>query len=290
MNRYFELVFYFFIYSAVGWLIESIYCSVAAKKWINRGFLKGPICPIYGTGAIVMMVFIAPYSNYTDKWYLNTLIIFGLGMVLCDIVEFITSVVMEKLFNARWWDYSGKKFNIQGRICLLHTIYWGLFSVGFVQLIHPVIYKFLSGLISPSLRNNLLLVFVTIFIIDLINTVRNALKFRKFSVKLQRYSEKISKGAELFFSTVGNKMDAIQYRSTKTAKDFSKEVKEQLLELKTQFKSFQMPGKDRITKPTRQIFRSFPYLEKGLKKQLKLLEDLIYQIESIFTDNDDEMF
>jgi uncharacterized membrane protein len=77
MNRYFELVFYFFIYSAVGWLIESIYCSVAAKKWINRGFLKGPICPIYGTGAIVMMVFIAPYSNYTDKWYLNTLIIFG---------------------------------------------------------------------------------------------------------------------------------------------------------------------------------------------------------------------
>ena len=85
-------------------------------------------------------------------------------------------------------------------------------------------------------------------------------------------------------------MDAIQYRSTKTAKDFSKEVKEQLLELKTQFKSFQMPGKDRITKPTRQIFRSFPYLEKGLKKQLKLLEDLIYQIESIFTDNDDEMF
>ncbi len=290
MNLFLEYIFYFFIYSAAGWLIESIYCSIAAKKWINRGFLKGPICPIYGTGAIVMMVFISPYSSYSDKWYLNSLIIFGLGMVLCDIVEFITSVVMEKLFNARWWDYSGKKFNIQGRICLLHTIYWGLFSVGFVQLIHPVVYRFLSALISSSLRNNLLLVFITVFIIDLINTVRNALKFRKFSIKLQLYSEKISKGAELFFSTVGNKMDAISYLGTKTAKDFSNEVKEQLSELKTQFKSFQKPGKDALTKPTRQIFRSFPYLEKGLKKQLKLLEDLIYQVESIFTDNDDEMF
>lgn len=290
MNTVFQYVFYFFMYSAIGWFVESIYCSVGNKKWINRGFLKGPICPIYGTGAVVMMICIEPFSGYSEKWYVNSLIVFALGMVLCDIVEFITSVVMEKLFNARWWDYSGKRFNIQGRICLTHTIYWGLSSVIFVQLAHPHIHNLISSFITDKIRNDILLVVFTIFIIDLVITVRNALKFRAFSTKLQLYSEKLSKGAEVFFSTVGNKMDAIQYFGSKTAKDFSKEIKEQLIEFKSQFKKFQVPGKGKITKPTRHLFRSYPYLEKGVKKQLKLLEELIYEIENIFTDNDEEMF
>ena len=290
MNTVFQYVFYFFMYSAVGWFVESIYCSIGNKRWINRGFLKGPICPIYGTGAVVMMICIEPFSGYSEKWYINSLIVFALGMVLCDIVEFITSVVMEKLFNARWWDYSGKRFNIQGRICLTHTIYWGLSSVIFVQLAHPHIHNLLSGFITDKIRNDILLVVFTIFIIDLVITVRNALKFRAFSTKLQLYSEKLSKGAEVFFSTVGNKMDAIQYFGTKTAKDFSKEIKEQLTEFKSQFKKFQVPGKGKFTKSTRHLFRSYPYLEKGVKKQLKLLEELIYEIENIFTDNDEEMF
>ncbi len=290
MNTFLEYVFYFFLYSAMGWFVESIYCSVAAKKWINRGFLKGPICPIYGTGAVVMMIFIVPFSHYTDKWYWNTLIVFGMGMVLCDIVEFITSYIMEKLFNARWWDYSGKKFNIQGRICLMHTLYWGLASVIFVQVAHSHIYALLNKLISVPQRNNILLVILTIFVIDLINTVRNALKFRDFSVKLQKYSDKIAKGAEVFFSTVGNKMDAIQYRSTKAAKDFSKEIKDQLIDFNSQFKKFQVPGKAKFLKPTRHLFRSYPNLEKGIKNQIKLLEELIDEIENIFTDDDEEMF
>lgn len=290
MNTLLEYIFYFFLYSAIGWFVESIYCSVAAKKWINRGFLKGPICPIYGTGAVVMMFFIVPFSHYTDKWYWNTLLVFALGMVLCDIVEFITSYIMEKLFNARWWDYSGKKFNIQGRICLMHTFYWGLASVVFVQIAHSYIYELLNRLISVPLRNNMLLVILTVFVIDLINTVRNALKFRDFSVKLQKYSDKIAKGAEIFFSTVGNKVDAIQYRGTKAAKDFQKDIKDQLTDFKSQFKKFQVPEKVKFLKPTRHLFRSYPSLEKGIKNQIKLLEDLIDEIENIFTDDDEEMF
>lgn len=290
MNTFLNYVFYFFLYSGIGWFFESIYCSVGEKKWVNRGFLRGPMCPIYGTGAVVMMVLLSPLADYTDKWYLNTLIVFVLGMVLCDIVEFITSVIMEKLFNARWWDYSGKKFNIQGRICLSHTIYWGIASVLFVQLAHPFISGILEDLITPAIKNNILLVVFTIFIIDLVNTVRNALKFRAFSIKLQQYSDKISKGAEHFFSTVGNKVEAIQFRGSKATKDFSKEVKEQFIELKSQFKKFQLPEKVRITRPNRKLFQSFPNLEKDIKKQFKLLEELIYEVENIFTDSDEEMF
>lgn len=125
-------VLYFFFYSAVGWLGESIYCSVGARKWVNRGFLKGPMCPIYGTGALAMAITLTPVKNldirvpmFGHNVLITPLLVFIAGMVVCDIVEFITSVLMEKLFHARWWDYSNKKFNIQGRICLGHTFYWG---------------------------------------------------------------------------------------------------------------------------------------------------------------------
>ena len=126
-------VLYFFFYSAVGWLGESIYCSVGARKWVNRGFLKGPMCPIYGTGALAMAITLTPVKNldirvpmFGHDVLITPLLVFIAGMVVCDIVEFITSVLMEKLFHARWWDYSNKKFNIQGRICLGHTFYWGI--------------------------------------------------------------------------------------------------------------------------------------------------------------------
>ena len=116
-------VLYFFFYSAVGWLGESIYCSVGARKWVNRGFLKGPMCPIYGTGALAMAITLTPVKNldirvpmFGHDVLITPLLVFIAGMVVCDIVEFITSVLMEKLFHARWWDYSNKKFNIQGRI------------------------------------------------------------------------------------------------------------------------------------------------------------------------------
>ena len=92
MNTIFQYVFYFFMYSAIGWFVESIYCSIGNKRWINRGFLKGPICPIYGTGAVVMMICIEPFSGYSEKWYINSLIVFALGMVLCDIVELLRAL------------------------------------------------------------------------------------------------------------------------------------------------------------------------------------------------------
>lgn len=122
-------VLYFFFYSAVGWLGESIYCSVGARKWVNRGFLKGPMCPIYGTGALAMAITLTPVKNldirvpmFGHDVLITPLLVFIAGMVVCDIVEFITSVLMEKLFHARWWDYSNKKFNIQGHLPRAHVL------------------------------------------------------------------------------------------------------------------------------------------------------------------------
>ena len=194
-------ILYFFFYSSLGWLIESIYCSAAAKRWINRGFLTGPLCPIYGTGALVMAVILGPLkaldlylpmAGFSLK--ITPVLVVLAGMVLCDIVEFITSLLMEKLFHARWWDYSDKPYNIQGRICLGHTMYWGIAAIGFLYLVHPIVeglFRFL-----PQRAVSLLLVAVlAIFALDLVNAVRAALdvkdlmdKMRGFTKKLRGYS------------------------------------------------------------------------------------------------------
>ena len=100
MINFFRYVLLFFFYSTAGWCVESLYCSIGEKRLINRGFLTGPMCPIYGVGALVMTVFL--YNPYKDK----PLMVFLLGMIMCDIVEYFTSWIMETLFQARWWDYT----------------------------------------------------------------------------------------------------------------------------------------------------------------------------------------
>ena len=156
MKTVIDYVLYFFFYSALGWLVESIYCSVGEKKWINRGFLTGPICPIYGTGAVVLSVCLTPFK---DKWYL----VFIIGLILADIVEFITSVIMEKLFHARWWDYSDRFLNIQGRICFRHSIYWGIASLAFTYLVHPFFLNNIFVHLPDKYKTPLLTVILVIF-------------------------------------------------------------------------------------------------------------------------------
>ena len=290
MNNVVNYIFYFFFYSAVGWLCESIYCSVRPKKWINRGFLKGPVCPIYGTGALVMLIFLLPLTKLTDKLYFSIPLVFVVGMVLCDIVEFITSVIMEKLFHARWWDYSGKKFNIQGRICLTHTIYWGLASVIFIFLGHKYIGQFILELMPKPVRDTVVIAILAVFAIDLLNTVRSALDFRKFSLKLQSLSDSVAAYAEVAFSAVGSKVDSLQEKGVAAAKVLSADAKTQLEDMKKQFTTLRSPGKFRIITPRRYILRSFPYLERGVKNQLKLLEEIIDEIENKFTDDNEEKF
>ena len=191
-------VLYFFFYSAVGWLGESIYCSVGARKWVNRGFLKGPMCPIYGTGALAMAITLTPVKNldirvpmFGHDVLITPLLVFIAGMVVCDIVEFITSVLMEKLFHARWWDYSNKKFNIQGRICLGHTFYWGIASILFLYLVHPIVVQCFSQLLDSAA----IIIFacvLAIFLVDLVFAVYRALDVRKVMDKIKgllRYAE-----------------------------------------------------------------------------------------------------
>ena len=273
-----DYIFYFFFYSFIGWFFESCYCSLRPKKWINRGFLRGPICPIYGTGGLVMMVCLLPLRHITENLYLNELLIFVAGAVLCDIVEFMTSYIMEKLFNARWWDYSNKKFNIQGRICLTHTFYWGTCSCLFVFILEPIMNLYIVGQVSESSRNILTYIFLTVFAFDLLDTVIHALGIRSISSTFMKLSEEISEFAIQVYSTVGGK-------SEDESEAIKKELNEKFDELRSKYDKFKNDIKNIKGKSKKRLFKAFPFLKDGMAKQDKLLEDLFADLKEKITGN-----
>ncbi len=120
----------FLIYSIIGWMMEVTLCSFQAKKIVNRGFLIGPYCPIYGVSAILIIFFL-------DKYRTDILALFVMATLVCSIMEYITSYLMEKIFHTRWWDYSHMKFNINGRICLTNSIIFGALGVLLTHFINP---------------------------------------------------------------------------------------------------------------------------------------------------------
>ena len=138
------LFLWFMIYSVVGWIYESILCSVAQKKFINRGFLNGPYCPIYGSGAVLVILVLGKLTN--------PFLLFFAGALLTCSLEYLTSFVMEKLFHARWWDYSKRKFNINGRVCLLGAVVFGAFSVILIKLVHPFVSDVTNSLPRAALH------------------------------------------------------------------------------------------------------------------------------------------
>jgi len=134
----------FIFYSFLGWVWETTYCSITAKHFINRGFLNGPIIPIYGFGAVLVMLIVSVFGSLVLPTptiafsLINILMVFFGGMLLATILEYIVSVILESLFHLKLWDYSKNKFNIKGRVCLKSSLFFGLLSVIFIMIIEPL--------------------------------------------------------------------------------------------------------------------------------------------------------
>ena len=183
------------IYSIIGWIYESTICSIGQRKLINRGFLNGPYCPIYGTGAVLVLLVLGRLKN--------PVVLFFAGAVLTCSLEYLTSWLMEKLFHARWWDYSKRKFNIGGRVCLIGAVVFGAFSVVLILVLHPAIKSLTDRLTDTALNVICAILFVGI-VSDLIVTVKGLLGthavFAEYAVLLQQkrreLSEKLRLGAE----------------------------------------------------------------------------------------------
>ncbi|WP_169275233.1 putative ABC transporter permease [Bifidobacterium moraviense] len=131
-------------YSFVGWVYESIVVSIQERRPVNRGFLNGPICPIYGVGAVGAAVILEPLRN--------PVLLFLVGALCATVLEYLTSWAMEKLFDARWWDYSQYRFNINGRVCLLGAVIFGTFSVVIVHWVQPLVWRLTVAVPLPAVH------------------------------------------------------------------------------------------------------------------------------------------
>ena len=165
------LFIYFFLYAIIGWMCEVVYCSIPEKKFINRGFLNGPYCPIYGVGALIIITFLMPYVS-------DPILVFFIGIILTSALEYITSWGMEKLFHAKWWDYSDHKFNINGRVCLLNSFLFGLLCVVLMYVVHPIVRDLVNSF-STFWIQVIATAAAVFFLSDLIESTRETVSFNK---------------------------------------------------------------------------------------------------------------
>lgn len=170
-----EIIIYFITYSFLGWVMESIFRSISEKKIINTGFLKGPFCPIYGVGAIIMLLFLKKFAD-------NLAVLFIVSVVVLTIWEYLVGVLLEKLFHTKYWDYSKNKFNFQGRICLMNSIFWGILGVVFVKYIHPAI----ENLIEKIDVRILIFVYSILGIVILVDMITSIVKVKNIKVTLEK--------------------------------------------------------------------------------------------------------
>ncbi|MGN0974941.1 MAG: putative ABC transporter permease [Gemmiger sp.] len=172
-----QYIFFFFLYSMLGWISEVIFAALDTGKLVNRGFLNGPLCPIYGSGMVAILFLIG-------RWADNVLVVFFGGMLITTLVELIGGIILYRAFHTRWWDYSDQPFNLGGYICLKFSLMWGLGSILLVMVFHPLIEKpVLSIPETPLVVIDLVL--LALFAVDLGLSIAAAIGLNKRMTQIE---------------------------------------------------------------------------------------------------------
>lgn len=278
LDNIINYVFMFFFFSAVGWAIESTYRSLGEKKIINSGFLYGPMCPIYGTGCLVFELILVPLSQPIEKRLIPVLL---LGMLLADVVEYGTSYIMEKLFNARWWDYSNNFLNLHGRICFRHTCYWAIFAFAYVYVIAPV-YQYALSFIPQNVRTIAVLVILAVLTVDLTLTVKAVADINKLMKKLNTLKVTVTDKAALIKDTAENKYEELISNADKLSA-LRQDLSEQYSEIISGFK--ELSSKNRIADRLLHISGTIQKAANGIVKDM---ENTWNDIKSFFSDTENK--
>lgn len=196
--------FSFIIYSFLGYLCEVIYVSVSKRALSDRGFLYGPVCPIYGYGAIIILISLR-YFYENNMWYL----VFILGVIITSIVEYFTSYLLEKLFNIRLWDYSTYKYNINGRVCLKNSFLFGVMALIVFYVTQPIIDNILLNIQYGYLEKTLFWCLLVVYIIDTIVSIVNHINLSKIIYSIDSFinniNDKIEEGKDSLLEYFSNK-------------------------------------------------------------------------------------
>lgn len=198
MSIYFILL-YFFVYGFLGWCTEVGFAAFKTHHFVNRGFLNGPICPIYGVGVTAVITVLTPYKS-------DIIVLYILSVVLVTVLEGVTGWAMDKIFHNKWWDYSDMPLNIGGYVCLLFSIVWGFACLFIIYFIQPLVHDLLAFI--PTIVGIILIIILGITLIaDLYVTASTIFKFNrrlaameKIAAEMHEISEQI--GQEIFEKTI----------------------------------------------------------------------------------------
>ena len=197
-----QWLFFFYFYCFFGWIFESTYVSIKSRHFVNRGFMRGPFLPIYGSGAIMMLVVSMPFQDKLILTYLA-------GCVGATLLELVTGMTMEALFKVRYWDYSNQKFNYKGHICLSSTIAWGFLTIFMTQFLHKVVEKLVLSI--PYNILTILTVVLSVYIVaDFTLSFKAAMDLRDVLIGLDKARaemEKIQKRLDVLIAVANDERE-----------------------------------------------------------------------------------
>ena len=224
LQHYFML---FIFYSICGWIIEMLWCFVIQKRFTDRGFLIGPYCPIYGVCSILVITLLQKYSK-------DFLAAFILSALICSIIEYVTSFLMEKLFKARWWDYSNKKLNINGRVCLKNSVLFGVLGMLLICIINPHIEVLFNKFYGNIIYNLISIILACVFITDNIVSLNIISKLKDITYEARKdnteditsYVKKVLHSKGILTRRLVNAFPALKIKVKTKAEEFIQGVRE----------------------------------------------------------------
>ena len=267
--RIYEGLLYFFIYGILGWCAEVAFAAVKERRFVNRGFLNGPICPIYGVGVVMVVVFLEPFE---DQW----LLLYLASAVLVTLIEGMTGYVLDKLFHHKWWDYSELPLNIGGYVCLLFSVVWGVACVVIVKAVHPlvgdlcVLIPLGAGILILSVLSAALAADLTVTVGGILRWNRQLDAMEKIAADLRELSGKMG---ENIYENVMDTMElrekvdaAVEEKRQQLAeqRQLLAETKEQAAELRRKYKELA----ERSLRTGRHMLRAFPKLQSRRHKEI----------------------
>lgn len=259
----YEIILCFFIYGFLGWCTEVAFAAGKEQRFVNRGFLNGPICPIYGVGVVAVVVLLEPYEN-------NLFILYVASIIVVTALEWVTGFILEKLFHSKWWDYSNMPLNLNGYVCLLFSLIWGVACVAIVKWIHPFIFKGVK--ILPVWFGTILLVLLGIgMLADLYVTVTNILQMNRHLARMEEIAAELRKiSDELGANISENVLEAIEKKEdiAEDMQEYSEELKERAEELREKYRDIKFKN----ARSVRRILRAFPRMKS--RKHSEAMDDL----------------
>lgn len=219
MESLYTCAWYFFIYAFLGWCSEVCFAAAKEGKFVNRGFLNGPVCPIYGFGVVIVVGLLTPVKG-------NVFLLFACSVLLTSALEWVTGFVLEKAFHQKWWDYSGMPFNIGGYVCLMFSLLWGLACLLIMDVIHPMIAGAVAA-IPHMLGLVCLWVFAAGFLVDLVATVSTIARLNRRLRQIDELAEKIRRASDGLGENLADGMLTL----TEKGEDLREELAERKSEL-----------------------------------------------------------